>query len=296
MSLRIKSAFWMLFACVNFALLNTLVKYLSSEYSISQIIFFRSFFAIIFILPWLFNSGFSSLKTKSFKLQIGRSLVAVAAMYLWFYSISNIPLAEATAINFTAPIFGAICAIIFLGEKIKKRRFFAIVCSIIGAIVIIRPGFFEYNLYILTALISSLLMGLAAVFIKKLSTLDHPNSVVFYMPAFLTIFSFIPCLTYWQQPSIIDFILLVSTGLAATLAHQGITRAFADSEASYVLIFDYLRLPFSALFAYYIFFEIPSIWVFIGSFIIFISSLYIVKREKIAGKKETAPLITVKRI
>ena len=67
MSLRIKSAFWMLFACVNFALLNTLVKYLSSEYSISQIIFFRSFFAIIFILPWLFNSGFSSLKTKSFK-------------------------------------------------------------------------------------------------------------------------------------------------------------------------------------------------------------------------------------
>ena len=296
MSLRIKSAFWMLFASINFALLNTLVKYLSSEYSLSQIIFFRSFFAVIFILPWLINSGLSSLKTKSLKLQIGRSLVAVAAMYLWFFSISKIPLAEATAINFTAPIFGAICAIIFLGEKIKKKRFLAIIFSIIGAIIIIRPGLFEYNIYIFVALISSLLMGLAAVFIKKLSMLDHPNSVVFYMPTFLAIFSFFPCIISWEQPNIIDFFLLVSTGLAATLAHQGITRAFAVSEASYVLIFDYLRLPFTALFAYYIFFEIPSIWVFLGSFIIFMSSLYIVNREKKAGKKETAPLITAKRI
>ena len=72
------------------------------------------FFLVFF--PALLEELFKSIK--SFKLQIGRSLVAVAAMYLWFYSISNIPLAEATAINFTAPIFGAICAIIFLGEKI----------------------------------------------------------------------------------------------------------------------------------------------------------------------------------
>ena len=296
MSLNINSALWMLFASLNFALLNTLVKYLSVSYSLSQIIFFRSFFAIIFILPWLLSSGLSSIKTNSIRLQIIRSVIAVAAMYLWFYSISKIPLAEATAINFTAPIFGAICAIIFLKEKIKRRRFLAIIVSIFGAMIIIRPGIFEFNIYLIVAIIASLLMGLAAVFIKKLSMIDHPNSVVFYMPLFLSSFTLIPCILSWKSPNFIDLLLLISTGLSATLAHQGITRAFAKSEATYVLIFDYLRLPFTALFAFYIFNEIPTIWIFIGSFIIFISSIYIVNREKISGKNETTPIITVKRL
>ena len=180
MSSRIKSALWMLFASLNFALLNTLVKFLSANYSLSQIIFFRSFFAVIFILPWILNTGLSSLKTNSIKLQVIRSSLAVAAMYLWFFSISKIPLAEATAINFTAPIFGAICAILFLKERIKKRRFFAILFSIFGALIIIRPGFTDLNIYLIIAIAASLLMGMAAIFIKKLSMIDHPNSVVFY--------------------------------------------------------------------------------------------------------------------
>ncbi len=296
MSLRIKSALWMLFASFNFALLNTLVKHLSNDYNLSQIIFFRSFFAIIFIFPWLLNSGLSSLKTKSIKLQLGRSAVALAAMYLWFYAISKIPLAEATAINFTAPIFGAICAIVLLKERIKKRRFIAIILSIIGALIIIKPGFNDLNIYLIIAVAASLLMGLAAVFIKKLSMIDHPNSVVFYMPTFLAVFSLLPCVIYWQNPSLMDTLLLISTGLTATLAHQGITRAFAKSEATYVLIFDYLRLPFTAILAFYIFLEVPAITVFVGSLIIFISSIYIINREKAAGKKETAPVITAKRL
>lgn len=296
MSSRIKSALWMLFASLNFALLNTLVKFLSANYSLSQIIFFRSFFAVIFILPWILNTGISSLKTNSIKLQVIRSSLAVAAMYLWFFSISKIPLAEATAINFTAPIFGAICAILFLKERIKKRRFFAILFSIFGALIIIRPGFTDLNIYLIIAIAASLLMGMAAIFIKKLSMIDHPNSVVFYMPALLTIFSFIPCIIYWKQPNFLGFILLIATGLTATLAHQGITRAFSTSEATYVLIFDYLRLPFTVLFAYYLFNEVAGIWIWAGSFIIFISSIYIINREKVAGKKETTPIITAKRI
>ena len=139
-------------------------------------------------------------------------------------------------------------------------------------------------------------MGLAAIFIKKLSMLDHPNSVVFYMPAVLALFSITPCILYWRSPNIFDLFLLISTGLSATLAHQGITRAFAKSEATYVLIFDYLRLPFTALLAFYIFNEIASIWVWFGSIIIFISSIYIINREKVAGKKETTPVIVAKQI
>ena len=90
--------------------------------------------------------------------------------------------------------------------------------------------------------------------------------------------------------------LLIFTGLTATLAHQGITRAFAKSEATYVLIFDYIRLPFTFILAFYLFHETASIWIWMGSFIIFISSTYIINREKVAGKKETTPVITATRI
>ena len=296
MSSSLKSALWMLLASLNFALLNTLVKFLSVDFHLSQIIFFRSFFAVIFILPWVFNSGIKSLKTNSVKLQIVRCSLAVLAMYLWFYSISKIPLAEATAINFTAPIFGAIFAIFLLKEKIRSRRIFAILISLIGALIIIRPGLIEVNLFILTTLIASILMGLASVYIKKITLIDHPNAVVFYMPMVLTLVSFIPCIIFWKSPNFLSIIFLISTGITAFLAHVCITKAFSFSDATFVLVFDYLRLPFTSVFAFFLFGEITSFWIWIGGLIIFLSSIYVAYRERKTSSKQSATLITAKRL
>ncbi len=295
MSSSIKSGIWMLLASVNFALLNILVKYLSEDFNLSQIIFFRSFFAVIFILPWIFNSGINSLKTKSIKLQLIRCSLAIVAMYLWFYSISKIPLAEATAINFTAPIFGAIFAIFLLKEKIKLRRIIAILVSLIGALIIIRPGLIDFNLFIFTTLVASILMGMASVYIKKITLFDHPNSVVFYMPMVLTIVSIVPCFIFWKTPNFFDLFLLISTGFTAFLAHQCITKAFSMSDATFVLVFDYLRLPLTASLAFFLFGEVTSFWVWVGGLIIFLSTIYIVYRERKSGKAETTSVITVKR-
>ena len=296
MSSSIKSSLWMLLASINFALLNTLVKYLSSDFHLSQIIFFRSFFAVLFIFPWVINSGLNSLKINSIKLQSIRCILAVLAMYLWFYSISQIPLAEATAINFTAPIFGAVFAIFLLKEKIKFRRIIAIFISLIGALIIIRPGLIDFNFFIFITLIASILMGMASVYIKKITLIDHPNAVVFYMPMVLTIVSLMPCIIFWKHPTIFDFLLLVSTGLTAFLAHICITKAFSSSDATFVLVFDYLRLPFTAVLAFILFGEITSYWVWIGGLIIFLSSVYVVYRERKSGKKESTSLITAKRL
>jgi len=287
MSSSIKSALWMLSASVNFVILNALVKYLSANYDISQIIFFRSLFAVIFLIPFIYKDGIKSLKTHSIKFQVIRSFIAVAAMYLWFYSIANIPLAKATAINFTAPVFGAIFAIYFLKEKVRKRRIIAIILSFLGAIIIIKPGLINFEINVLLVLIASILMGLAAIFIKKLSMLDHPNSVVFYMPLLLSIMSFIPCLMNWRSPTLLDASLLIFTGFSAILAHLAITKAFTLSDATYVLIFDYFRLPLTAILAFYLFKETTNSSVWIGGLLIFFSSSYIISREKISGKKET---------
>ncbi len=296
MSSSIKSGIWMLFASINFALLNTLVKYLSEDFNLSQIIFFRSFFAVIFLFPFILKSGIQSLRTNSIKLQIIRCSLAVLAMYLWFYSISKIPLAEATAINFTAPIFGAIFAIFLLREKIKYRRIIAIFISLIGALIIIRPGLTHFNMFIFITLIASVLMGMASVYIKKITLVDHPNAVVFYMPMILTIVSFIPCVIFWKTPSLLSLILLTSTGLTAFLAHVCITKAFSSSDATFVLVFDYLRLPFTAIFAFLLFQEVTDFWIWIGGLIIFLSSTYVAYRERKKSDQESTSLITAKRL
>ena len=296
MSSSIKSGICMLLASINFALLNSLVKLLSSDFHLSQIIFFRSFFAVLFILPWVLKTGLSSIKTKSVKLQSIRCSLAVIAMYLWFYSISKIPLAEATAINFTAPIFGAIFAIFLLKEKVRYRRIIAIIISLIGALIIIRPGLINFNIFILITLVASILMGLASVYIKKITLIDHPNAVVFYMPMVLTIVSVIPCALYWKSPSFLSFILLISTGLTAFLAHIFITKAFSSSEATFVLVFDYLRLPFTAILAFILFGELTSFWVWLGGLIIFLSSIYVTYRERVKNITEKPSIITAKRL
>ena len=112
-------------------------------------------------------------------------------------------------------------------------------------------------------------MGMASVYIKKITLVDHPNAVVFYMPMVLTIVSIIPCVIFWKTPSILSFILLTSTGLTAFLAHICITKAFSYSDATFVLIFDYLRLPFTAIFAFLLFQEVTDFWIWIGGLIIF---------------------------
>ena len=295
MSSSIKSALWMIVSSVNFVILNTLVKYLSENYHLSQIIFFRSFFAVIFLIPFIYKDGLESLKTKSIKLQLFRSIIAIGAMYLWFFSISNIPLAKATAINFTAPVFGAIFAVFVLKEKVRRRRVIAIIFSFIGAIIIIRPGLLGFDINIFAALIASILMGLAAIFIKKLSMLDHQNAVVLYMPLLLAIMSLFPCIVYWNTPTYLDYFLLIMTGFVAILAHLAITKAFSLSEANYVLIFDYSRLPITVILTLFLFKEKTDLTVWLGGLLIFLSSTYIISREKKAGNKET-PSLLAKRI
>ena len=181
-------------------------------------------------------------------------------------------------------------------EKVRKRRIIAIILSFLGAIIIIKPGLINFEINVLLVLIASILMGLAAIFIKKLSMLDHPNSVVFYMPLLLSIMSFIPCLMNWRSPTLLDASLLIFTGFSAILAHLAITKAFTLSDATYVLIFDYFRLPLTAILAFYLFRETTNSSVWIGGLLIFFSSSYIISREKISEKKETPSQIAFKNL
>ena len=102
--------------------------------------FFRNVFGLVAIAPLIYRAGLGSLRSRQPKLQLARALIGIVAMLSWFYALSVIPIAEATALSFTAVIFGSIGAALFFGERMRARRWSAVVIGFLGALIILRPG------------------------------------------------------------------------------------------------------------------------------------------------------------
>ena len=122
------------------ALFSVIVRMATREIDPLQAVFFRNFFGLLFIAPIALRSGFAQLKTQRMPMFLLRAFLSMGAMSFWFSALAYMPLAEATTLNFTVPLFGTILAAIFLGETVRKYRIVALLTGFIGVIIIIRPG------------------------------------------------------------------------------------------------------------------------------------------------------------
>ena len=275
----IKGALYMTGASVCFATLNLLIRLAAEELATMQIAFFRAFFALIVMLPWALHQGAGSLRTAYLKTHIGRSLVSVVSMYLWFTAIVVLPLADAVALNFTAPLFVTIGAALILRELVGARRWTATVIGFIGTLVVIRPGFAEVTLYTALPILAAGCVAINSLIVKRVSQHDSPGTIVLYMNLLLTPLCLIPALFVWVWPSPKIWLLVISLGLLAAFAHILFTRAFTHADASAIQPFDYARLPFVALLGYLFFAEVPSPWLWLGGAMIAGAAIYTAHRE-----------------
>lgn len=276
---------WMILACACFAVMNGLVRHLSASLPPLEIVFFRCLFGLAAMAPWLMRTGLVTLRTRHPWGQTLRALVAAVAMAAWFTGISLVPLAEATALSFTTPLFAAIAAVLVLGEAMRARRALAIVFGFAGALIILRPGFEAITWPVLCILGAAMLMAIGQVMVKWLARDDHPNAIVFWLVLLLTPITLGPALLVWQTPAAMDWVWLAMLGAIATLAHQAMTRSLAGAEATAVLPLDFLRLPFVAAIGYFAFAEIPDLWTWLGGGVIAGSSIYLARREALARRR-----------
>lgn len=280
-----RGAVWMILANVFFTMMNTLIRELSADYGLFQLLFVRSLFGLLFVLLMVWPAGIRSLKTTRPALQVFRGLLGFTAMYFWFFAITNMPLAEATAINFSAPVFAAVLISLFLGERMRARRWTATALGFVGMLIVLRPGLVEFSPAIGAALCASMLMAVGAMVVKIVARTDHPNSVVLYVPLFLSVFAVIPALLHWTPPTGRDLAVMALLGLVGTLAHHCWVRAFGVTEATAVLPYDFLRLPMMALAGYALYAEIPDLWTWVGAAVILGSSVYMAHRESRAQRR-----------
>jgi len=190
-----------------------------------------------------------------------------------------VPLTDVAALQFTIPLFLVVMAAPILRENIGPHRWWATAIGFMGMLVIVRPGYIPIGIGAVALLLSSIFYASSLTATKILSRTDSPNLVVFYMTVIFVPMSFVPALFGWVAPGLDDVVPLLVLGITGFTAHLCIIRSFAAADASFVIPFDFLRLPMSAVAGFLLFQERPDVWVWIGASIIFTSAYYNTRRE-----------------
>ena len=275
-----KAIFYNLLAWAILPFMDTIAKYLSSELSFFQITWARYFFTVLFTLPFMFFFFRKNLTWSTQpKLQIFRGLTLLFANILFFYSISIISMAKALTLAFVAPLITTALSPIFLGEKVGVRRWSAVIIGFVGSLIVIQPGFIEFNLASISALGTGFFYGIYLVITRKLHSSDSPLLTLLLtgvVGAVLASF-FVPVV--WINPTFNQWSLLALMGIFACLGHLFLILSLKYADASKLAPLGYFEIITNIILGYYFFMDLPDNWTFLGLFIIISSGLYITFRE-----------------
>ncbi|MEK9944894.1 MAG: DMT family transporter [Alphaproteobacteria bacterium] len=285
------AALYMLTATALFSVMVASVRHVSAEVPSFEVVFFRNLLGVFIVGPIIARRGLGFLRTSRIKLYGWRTALGLGSMFMWFYAVTVTPIAEAVALSFTSPLFVTVVAVLLLQEKVGIPRWIATVVGFGGAMIVLRPGIAEVTTGHLLLIASSILMAMSIVSIKMLSATEPPERIVAYMVILFTPVSFVPALFIWEWPSWSSLFWLCVVAGAGTFAHIAFTRALSKADASAVMPLDFMRLPFAALIAFVAFSEIPDFWTFAGAAVIFVSSIYIARREN-QDRKAAAAVAT----
>lgn len=279
----------MLLGMACFSAMNIAIRMLSHGMGSTQMVCLRNILSLMIIIAWstLLQRGLPRFPTVRLKGHFWRASVGFVAMELWFHAVTLMPITFATALSFTTPIFSAIFAILFLGERAGVHRWSAILMGFAGMLIILRPGTGDFSLDAFWVLGSSSVMAVAAILVKTLTRTEPPETIVFYMALFMLLWSIPVAIPNWQPFTAHQLGLVCIIALCSTAAHLLMARAYVRADMVMLMPFDFTRLIFTAMLAYPFFGETMDFYTVLGSAIIVASTVYIAHRE--ARKKQLPP-------
>ncbi len=274
-----KAVAYTLISIFFFSFMGVFIRKSSENIHIFEVIFFRNLLACLIIIPLMYDSGLTSFKMHRPGLFVWRAIFVSIGMFAGFSALTLIPLAQATAISFTTPIFVTILAIFIFGEVIKFRRIAAILVGFIGMLIIVQPGVEIVSFGIILAFIAAFFHSINLLIVKKLTAHETANAIVVWMVIMLVPISFVPALFVWEWPSVLTWVYLSCLAICGTVGHSFFTRAYSLAEITSLQPFQFIKLPMIAFLAWVIFSEVPAYWTWLGGAIIFSSTVYITRRE-----------------
>lgn len=273
-------------ATLSFAAMAASIKLLGAGYPVGEVIFFRSAFALPVVLGWAMWMGAASdaWRTRNFWFHMSRSTVGMAAMFLSFVALEDLPLADWTVIGFTMPIFATILAAALLGERVGPWRAGAVAAGFVGVLVVIGPKLsFDHAMPSLLMLVSALCAGMVIVIIRRISVVENGSAIAFYFMLACTLVSALTLPFAWTSPDPWALALLIASGVFGGFGQVCNTFAYARGQPSLLGPFDYLALIWAVIFGVVLFDDWPDLTVWIGAIIIVASGVVIAVRERQLG-------------
>ena len=288
---NVQGALWLVSGGFIFTATSAMIRLLSSQIESVQTAFFRAVISVILLLPMIAAGRVQPWHSKRLAGHFWRTAMGTASMVLGFYAVSMLPLADATAIAFSQPLFSVVVAAAIAGEKVRWRRWSATIIGFAGVLVMVRPGEGSLQLGALVALANAAAVAVSILLVKRLSDSETPLMILTQFAIFSTILLALPAIWVWRWPDLWGWILAVGIALSATIGQYFWVQAFKSGEMSAVAPFEYMRLPFAVFVGWLVWGEMPVIWTYIGAAIVIGSALYIAHREhQLARERRAAAL------
>ncbi|MBC25664.1 MAG: RNA polymerase subunit sigma-54 [Rhodospirillaceae bacterium] len=279
-NLKFHASFLMLVSTISFAIMNASIRDITQELEPLVVVFFRNAFGLLALSPFLLRNGLKTFRTARLGLHGIRAGLNVMAMAFFYVGLSLTPLAEATALAFTAPLFAVMLAVLCLKERVSFTKLLAMGIGFVGALIILRPGFGFTDVGSLWIIISAFIWSGTLIIIKLLARTESSMTITAYMALFLAIMSLPTALIFWQTPSISQFIYLFVIATSGTLGQYTLTEALGRADAQTVMPLDFMRLIWTAFLGYVMFNEVPDAYVWFGATMIFASATYVAIEKK----------------
>lgn len=268
---------------VVFAAMTVCIKSLGRDIPAGQTIFVRGVIsiAVLALIAWS-TEGLHLLKTRNWRSHALRSLAGTVSLFCLFAAVTMIPLADLTAITFTAPLFLTVLAMVFLGERIHRFRWTALGIGFLGVIITIGPhlSFAQgVSAGVLFALGNASFTAIAMVFLRSMSGGEHAITITFYFSLTFMVCAALTAVQGWPMPTPTQWLLIVGAGVFGVFGQLLMTYSYRYAEASTIAPLDYSNMIMAILLGYVFFDEIPALSVWLGAPLILGAGLIILWRE-----------------
>ena len=244
------------------------------EINVFQLMEMRSILGFLMLYPLIrANGGLAAMRTTRLPQHVARNIIHYGAQLGWFFALTLIPIGQVVAIEFTMPIWTAILATTFLGERMTIWKIAAIVLGLIGVIVIVRPATSEIDPGQLIALGAAVGFGISVAMVKSLTRTEQPVAIMFWMLVVQSAAGLFPALYFWQWPAAHLWFWVVVIAFCGTFSHYCMARAMLHADATVVIPMDFLRVPLSAAAGWLIYSERLDLFTVTGAALILTGNL-----------------------
>ena len=250
-----------------------------------QVMEMRSVLGFVMLWPLLHASGgFAAMRTRRIGRHLARNTVHYAAQFGWFLALTMIPIAQVVAIEFTMPIWTALLAVAFLGERLGAARIIAVALGLVGVAVIVRPGLEHVDPGQLIALAAAVGFAISIILVKSLTATESAVSIIFWMLVVQSAIGVVPAALVWRTPTAAVWPWIGVIALCGTYSHYCMTQALRHADAMMIVPMDFLRVPLTAVAGWLVYDERIDLFTVLGAGLILVANLLNLRRSPPAAK------------